>query len=300
MSSSPALASSTAMCSGSRGWNGRGPCGERSGSPSGPRRCCTSDCREPAPTWPQRSNGSHDQPVDGDLIGLCAAGEAAWHAAAFSGLGASWREDSGLAWGPAGAPHRFLLAAVTLVPKPPLPSTLRAGGLGELCDSWASFTDEDLPGWTSVSADPWMVRAAAPCDVPAVSGVRVERTYDALLFEHTAFLAAGGPPPVVPGELHPAGSEAIDGLFLFLARRGDAPVGTALAVRHARGVVVSAVNVLPAERGRGIGALLTACAVGIDPAARATLTASQLGLRVYRRLGFCDLAPALHWQPPPT
>ncbi len=93
-----------------------------------------------------------------DLISLCAAGESAWHAAAYAGLGAQWRLDDGIAWGPGGAPHRFLLAAVTLVERPGLPEALAGGRLGIIRDSWASLTQADLPGWRASFADPWMAR----------------------------------------------------------------------------------------------------------------------------------------------
>ncbi len=143
-----------------------------------------------------------------------------------------------------------------------------------------------------------MVREPGPCAVPAVRAVSVERTADALLFEDIAFRAAGGAPPSTPGELHPAGSDRVPGLCLFLARRHGRAVGTALSVLHERGVVVSAVTVLEAERGRGIGSMLTAAALDIRAGVPATLSASRSGLPLYRRLGFRELGRPLHWEPP--
>ncbi len=128
-------------------------------------------------------------------------------------------------------------------------------------------------------------------------GITVGRTDDALLFEHTAFVASGGPPPERPGELHPSGSSELEGLHLFLARRDGVPVGTSLAVRHETGVVISAVNVVERERRLGIGMLLTAAAVGVDDRLPATLTASRLGIGAYRRLGFQELGTPVHWLP---
>src|ERR1700712_5413977 len=235
--------------------------------------------------------------MDDDLIGRCAAGEAAWHAGAHAALGAARRRPPSLAWAPAGTPHRYLFGAVTLARKPMLPPPLVRGFSGAVCDSWASLTPADLPGWTSSIADPWMARGPGTSVVPAVPGGSVERTADALLFEDTAFRAAGGSPPMRPGELHPAGSGSVPGLPLFLARRDGFAVGTALAVRHHRGVMVSAVNVFEAEPGRGLGSRRTAAAVNVDPGMPATLTASQLGIALYRRQGFHELEPALHWRP---
>lgn len=234
-----------------------------------------------------------------DPIAVCAAGESAWHAAAYAGLNARWRDDGAIAWAPERVPHPVLLAAVTLTPRPVLPADLGDRAPGVIRDSWARLVADDLPGWTCEPADPWMLRKPGPRGVPSVPGVQIAQTADALLFERTSFLAAAGRPPANPGELHPAGSATVEGLHLFLARRGSDPVGTALAVRHAHGVTVSAVNVLPAERGRGVGAALTAAAANLAPGVPATLSASRLGLGVYRRLGFVVLAGTpLHWIPP--
>ena len=98
-----------------------------------------------------------------DPISLCAAGEAAWQAAAYAGLEAPWRQDGDVAWAEEGAPHRYLLGAVTLLPRPRLPHPLVARGPGTLCDSWATLTTADLPGWTPSWSDPWMAREPGPC-----------------------------------------------------------------------------------------------------------------------------------------
>jgi hypothetical protein len=78
-----------------------------------------------------------------------------------------------------------------------------------------------------------MVRLPVP--VPVVTrppGLRISRVTsdaDTVLFERTAFLAAGGRPPGRAGELHPAGSQRIAGLHRFVAWIDGRPSGTALA-----------------------------------------------------------------------
>ena len=232
-----------------------------------------------------------------DPIALCAAGEAACQAAAHAGLRASWRTNPQLAWCPV-AVHPFLLAAVTLVPRPALPLELIDEAPGIVRDSWAVLSPDDLPGWSPEPHDPWMVRAPGPLTLPPVPGVRIAPTTDALRFEETAFLAASGAPPRQTGELHPEGSHAFPGLTLLLAHRDGRPIGTALAVFHGHGVVISAVAVLAEERGRGVGAALTATAVRCAPDLPATLTASRLGRGTYRRLGFHEVGRPLDWHPP--
>ena len=229
-----------------------------------------------------------------DPVAVCAAGEAAWHAAAYAGLGTKWRHDPGIGWSRT-VPHRYLLAAVTLAPRPAIPAGLLERAPGVVRDCWAALRSEDLPGWTPEPDTPWMIRTPAPFDGAPVPGLTVDPTDDALLFEHTAFVAAGGAPPETAGELHPAGSHAWPGLMMLIARRNGRPAGTALAVRHPTGVFVA---VVAAERRRGIGAALTVAAVRQAPELPATLTASVLGAGVYQWLGFSEITSPIRWHPP--
>ncbi len=236
--------------------------------------------------------------VRGDPVAVCAAGEAAWHACAYTGLGADWRSDAGLGWS-LGVPHRFLLAGVTLTARPALPPVFVHGRPGILRDSWAALRPGDLPGWKAEAADPWMIREPGCREPDGPADVDIAPTRDALLYEATAFRANGGSAQT-PGELHPAGSDGFPGLTLLLAWRGGVPIGTALSVRHALGVVVSGVAVVPGERRRGVGRALTAAAALVAPGFPATLSASDLGRSAYRQLGFVELHRPLHWTPPST
>jgi GNAT superfamily N-acetyltransferase len=171
---------------------------------------------------------------------------------------------------------------------------------GPVCDSYGSLGVRDLaPGHEPKVADPWMLRApAAPAASSPPPGVRVfsaESDDDVVTFEHVAFMAAGGTPPDRPGELHPPGSQHVRGLRLLIATLDDVPSGTALTVEHDRGLVISAVAVLPGVRGRGIGAALVASALAVAPDRPATLAASDQGLGLYRRLGFREVTRPRHW-----
>ncbi len=235
-----------------------------------------------------------------DLIRLCATGEAAFQRAAHQGLGRRWIKGAGVAWAADGPAHRFLFGAVTLEPRPTLPNALR----GRVCDSFGALRAGDLPGpgWRPEDGDPWMVRPPLPVTATqAPTGLlitRVETDEDTVLFEQTAFLAAGGRPPATTGELHPAGSQHIDGLHLFVARIDQRPVGAALAMDHERGVLVSAVAVMPEARGRGVGAALTVTALRVAPNKPATMFATAAGKPVYRRLGFVEIGRHRDWHPP--
>jgi GNAT superfamily N-acetyltransferase len=100
----------------------------------------------------------------------------------------------------------------------------------------------------------------------------------------------------VPGALHPRDT-TLDrvNLHLLLAEVDGAPVGTALASVGPSGVTVSGVAVMPALRRRGIGAALVRVALEVAPDRPATLSASDLGIGTYRRLGFVELARPRHW-----
>lgn len=231
-----------------------------------------------------------------DPIAICAVGEAAWHACAYESLGETWNADGGLAWGKR-SPHKYLFAGITLTPRPVLPESFRLERPGVLRDSWAAMAPDDLPGWTTETESPWMLREPSACDIGEPSGVTVTRTLDALLFEDTVFRANGGA-PATPGELHPADSGEFPELALFLAWKAGHPVGTSLSVTHPSGVFVSAVAVVALERRKGIGRALTAAALLAAPDLPATLTASALGLPTYRRLGFTRLIQPVQWTPP--
>jgi GNAT superfamily N-acetyltransferase len=234
-----------------------------------------------------------------DLVRLCANGEAAFQRAAHQGLGRPWIDGDGVAWAPDGPGHRFLFGAVTLEPRPKLPNALR----GRVCDSFGALRAADLPGpgWRPEGADPWMVRPPLPVTATqpptGLLITRVETDADTVVFEQTAFLAAGGGPPARTGELHPAGSQRTNGLHLFVAWIDGRPVGTALAVDHERGVLISAVAVMPDARGRGVGAALTVTALRVAPNKPATLFATAAGLPVYRRLGFVAIGRHRDWHP---
>jgi len=242
---------------------------------------------------PYRSTSDNERSVR-----LCALGEAAWQALAHRELDLPWSQKRSLAWGPAGAGHRFLFAAVTVDPRPALPRGL----LGPVCDSHGALSASDLPGtgWSRISGvGPWMMRPSTSVleshRVPGLRIVEVRSNSEMVIFERTAFLAAGGGPPDHPGELHPAASWQARYLHAFVAWLGGVPCGTALAVEHDEGLLVSAVAVLPEVRRCGIGKALTIAGLATAPRRLATLSASSQGISMYRKLGFQEVGLPVHW-----
>ena len=226
-----------------------------------------------------------------DLIGLCAQGEAAWHAFAYRSLGSDWTDDGSLARATRGVPHPFLLGAVTLVPEATVPDDVP----GVVCDSYARL---QLPGRKAEPTGFWMIRhdgvQPEPVQVPGLTIRAAETDADVAWFEYLAFLAADGRLPERSGELHPAGSQRLPGLTLLVAELDGQGVGTSLSVATDRVNNIGAVTVMPSHRGRGVGAALTEAAIVAAPGLPATLSATPEGRRVYRRLGFTEVGRPLH------
>ena len=237
-------------------------------------------------------------------VTLAAMGEVGWHTEAYAALGVPWHAGADVAWR-VGAGHPFLLAAITVSPDVPPSRVLEVAGEAEgsvvVCDSH-DLLDLSYDGYRGAPADPWMLRLPAPVDpaiVPMVAGVTIRRAStpdDVEAFERTAFAANDDLAHWVPGALHPRDT-TLDrtNLHLLLAEVDGAPVGTALASVGASSVTVSGVAVMPALRRRGIGAALVRVAVEAAPDRPATLSASDLGIGTYRRLGFVELSRPRHW-----
>ncbi len=200
-------------------------------------------------------------------------------------------------WTPEGVPHRFLLGAVTLN------MTASAGALAEVqgtvCDSFATFDENDMPSRRRAESNPWMHRAPGAVDdhtLPVGFTIRsVTSDSDTIAWERVVFEANGGPPSR-PGELHPAGSQRQPGLSLLLAELNGRPAGGALGLVTRSCLVVSAVAVLPAVRGAGLGTALLQRVLALASELPATLSSSDIGQGVYGRLGFVEVGRPVHWQ----
>ena len=226
-----------------------------------------------------------------DPVGLCAQGEAAWHAVAYASLGRRWVDDGVLARGFEAVPHPFLLGAVTLTPDAAVPGDVP----GVICDSFARLS---LPGYEAEPTGYWMIREAGrPRVADPPPGLVIRRAVsdaDVAWFEYLAFLSAGDRPPERSGELHPPGSQRLPGATWLFAELDGVGVGTAASIVTGRVNNIGAVAVMPAFRGRGIAGALTEAAAAVAPGVPATLSATPAGHGVYRRLGFRDVGRPVH------
>lgn len=227
---------------------------------------------------------------------LCARGEHELQAALYANLGARWATEGAVAQAVGPVPHRFLFGAVTLEPGAD-PCQL-SDVEGDICDSFAEFRADQLPGWVSGPADRWMLRRPGPppaSALPAGVGIRAAATgADVDRWEAASFLA-NDDVRTTPGELHPTRSFADTRQRCLLAEHDGSVIGTALGVIAEDTLTISAVTVVPEWRGRGIGGELTRSVLQLAPVLTATLSASDLGHGVYRRLGFVDAGRPMRW-----
>lgn len=130
-------------------------------------------------------------------------------------------------------------------------------------------------------------RAADDATISTVAG-----DDDRMLAAETAAAGFGAPLSIFE-PIYGADVLAVEGLRAYLARVGDNVVSTSIG--YTTGDLVGIFNVAtpPDHRGRGYGAAVTAAAVRggfADGAELAWLQSSELGLSVYRRLGFEQVA----------
>ena len=155
-----------------------------------------------------------------------------------------------------------------------------------LLDKGFALDPDEMPGM-----------AARLTDLPEVElpdDATIEVVRDAAAFHEwlDVMVAGFGMPPEI-GEAYRAfatlGFEDDLPVRSLLVRVGDRPVATALGAFADRGIVIANVTTIPEHRGRGLGRAVTLATMRIGAAAGAeiaVLQSTEMGLGVYRRLGF--------------
>ena len=233
---------------------------------------------------------------------LCAHGEHELQAALHEHLGSAWGVDGGFASVDQSAPHPILFGGVTLEPE--ASGTQLADVGGPVCDSFAVFTPEDMPGREADTSEMWMVRDAGlpAVEMPELDGVQIREAASMPEVERweAVSLIANGAERGETGALHPAASLGDPRLRFLQAEADGEVVGTALGMVGTETLTVSTVRVMPEARGRGIGRALTAAVLQLSSSLPATLSAMEMGRGIYQRLGFQDVGRPAHWTPVPA
>ena len=200
-------------------------------------------------------------------------------------------------------PSRFFAAGVLtdrrLDPGPTV-AALRAGGTWRPHDTGAVVFDTwGRPGTGDDTTVPLMVRPAGPFGM-VDERVQVARDVAGLRLVEQALAAALDSPPFIslrPGSVLGAGLLG-SGLVAAVGVVDDAPCAVALAVDDGATIGVYLVGVAPGHRRIGLGAAVTAAAVGALAPRPALLTATRMGRGTYERLGWRAAGQATLWLVP--
>lgn len=207
-----------------------------------------------------------------------------------------------------GAHHRapFPFANLTYVRRPLTP-TAWADALHRLRATYAAaepfvvvspFATPDLrdAGATLLGHPPFMVRPSGdPADRPTPPGLELEPvTTPGALADFGLTLAEaypGGP----AGTLFTPGILDVAGVTLWMARLDGRPVGTAAGHHGGRVNGVEMISCLASARGRRLGEAITWAPTLVRPELPATLFSSDLGRRVYERMGYLAVSRFTLW-----
>ena len=161
----------------------------------------------------------------------------------------------------------------------------------------------EAQGFTPRPLQPGMLLAPLSGQIPAVPGLLIRVVRDAVMLRtYVDTLAAGfeAPRPLFDVLDNPRLLAAPD-TALYLGLVDDMPVATALRVTSHRIAGIYNITTVPAHRRRGYGEALTWWATldGVDEGCLgAYLQASDVGLPIYRRMGYRTIIQNQSWDAP--
>jgi hypothetical protein len=237
---------------------------------------------------------------------LANADRNAFVASCSGGRSARWHD---LAVADPASPILFDNAAVLLRPPPyvDLPDVLR-----RLTDFYpperhfvllSAWPTPDLSGagLRLMGHPPFMCRPPGGMPPPPPEGLRIVPVAGGdALDDFVATLVEAYPMPQAEGTVLGDVRVLQGPVRLFVGYADSRPVATSGA-RLGHGIVdVEWVSTLPSHRGRGFGRALTWAATLTDPAAPATLIATDEGRPVYQAMGYIPLMRLTMWHRPPA
>ncbi|HUQ17831.1 MAG TPA: GNAT family N-acetyltransferase [Candidatus Saccharimonadales bacterium] len=222
--------------------------------------------------------------------------------------GRRWLRSDRFSLADGGVPFAFVMNMV--VPLGPLPArdiTEAAeafyGGRGyQVWSLWPVDGASDA-GLETLASNPVMVRPAG-AHRPEPTDLEVREARDGAgiaMFERTVKAAFGFSEVVQqlpPGAVFAPGAAGDPDLRLWVGLAGGEPVATACSAVSDGYIGVYAVGTVPSARRRGYGEVMTAAALGARVDLPATLQASAMGLPVYQRMDFTEVATVERWRRP--
>lgn len=167
---------------------------------------------------------------------------------------------------------------------------------------WSAWPTPDLTalGFDRIGHPPLMLRVPQPLSPTPVNGLEIRPVVDAATArDFEAALIRGFPvsdlEPSPLGSLLPVEALSAPGWRHWVGYLDGEPVATSSACVNDRHVDVEFIACVAEARGRGIGAAMAAVAASAAPELPAMLIASDLGLPVYRRLGYRSILRFTLW-----
>jgi hypothetical protein len=221
-----------------------------------------------------------------DRVALCADAAAAWHASWLRALGLHTHQDAEL-WQALDKPPLIYFAGITL--RPDVAAERIAAVPGSICDAWQRLDLRPF-GRRVWRREPWFYRPPGPLpDVtpPELEVVPVSTPADVEEFEAVSVRGFGGEDDAVaPGTYHPPEVLSDDAMKMFIGRVDGLAVAAAMGYVTNGTVGVFGVTTIASARRRGYGTALTHAAMLTETGLPSILAPSELGERLYLRLGF--------------
>jgi GNAT superfamily N-acetyltransferase len=229
--------------------------------------------------------------------------EVAWHVAGLDILGVAWDRERDV-WRRVSQSSPVFLAAISLdhdVTAARLAASVAdVEGDVAVLDSFAKLDLTSL-GYRKLWTEPWMHRAPAPFGVlgaapPQLVVARAITPAEIALFEQTEFVGMTDAFDASQrGTVHPASTGLVDTLHPLLGTVSGEAVTVGFSVPFTDGVLVAGIATPAPFRRRGYGAAITRAVCETQRHDDAYLRASDMGLRMYERLGFVTLGMATVW-----
>jgi hypothetical protein len=231
-----------------------------------------------------------------DPVELCVEAASGWHGSWLDALGLRWlRRDR--TWRALDRPPHIYFAGIAL--EPGVAAAKIASVPGSICDSWQSL-DLEAHGFRVWRTEPWFHRPPGPLDdepvPPELELVQVSTAAEVYEFEAVSVRGFGSEDDSIePGTFHPPTVLADERMHMFLGRVDGRAVAAAMGYRSENVVGVFGVTTIASARRRGYGSAITRAAMLVDTALPSILAPSQMGERLYRRLGFDRVGELSIW-----
>lgn len=166
---------------------------------------------------------------------------------------------------------------------------------------WSAWPTPDLAsyGMQPAGETPLMVRLPGPA--PSANGLRIVEIGDEMgLRDYDDVMIHGYPIPELHCSEDRISSERGLGgpMRFFVGYEGEKPVACSAACIGERELGIYSVATLPDRRGKGYGRALTVAALASARHLPAVLEASNLGVSIYRSLGFVQIGVFTLWYKP--